>query len=111
MFGLQDNDIEFIINFAKKHSAIEQIGIFGSRSNGKYNNTSDIDIVLYGEKINYSILIDAQEVLEKHSPYPFYVDIKHYESIVNDVFKNEVDNNVTIIYKSSGNATCALIEG
>jgi len=33
MFGLQDNDIEFIINFAKKHTAIEQIGIFGSRAN------------------------------------------------------------------------------
>lgn len=101
MFGLQDSDILFMINFAIKHPEIEALGVFGSRSVGTHKKTSDIDIIFYGKNINEDILQKAYEVLDENSPYPFFVDIAHYESIHDLVFKQEVEKNVRMIYKKA----------
>lgn len=99
MFGLKNKDIEFIINVVQKYPEIKAVGIFGSRAMECYRGTSDIDIVLYGETIDFDIINEVEEVLENQSPYPFYVDVKHYESIRDNVFINEVNKSVKIIYK------------
>ncbi len=98
MFGLRDGDIKFILETVKKYNDIEAVGIYGSRANGNYKHNSDIDIVLYGEKITLYTLSELTELLEEHSPYPYFVDIKVYNNIQDGIFKDEIDDNVKIIY-------------
>lgn len=98
MFGLLKSDIEYIINVAKKHDSIKSLGIYGSRSRGDFKATSDIDIVIYGKEIDFITINELVEELEENSPYPYFVDIKHYDKITDEVFKNEVDRDVKIIY-------------
>lgn len=99
MYGLQSTDIDYILRQVKQFPEIEAIGIFGSRANGSYTSTSDIDLVLYGKKIDYAILQEVTELLEEHSPFPFFVDVVHYESIKDPVFKKQIDLTVRSLYK------------
>lgn len=99
MFGLRESDIAFIIDFAQKHDVIEAIGIFGSRAAGTYGPGSDVDIVLYGERIDIALLQEAEDVLEHQSPFPFYVDIVHWDQVQDPVFRAQIQKHVQMIYR------------
>ncbi len=98
MFGLKEEDVKFIINAVTKFNCIDAVGIYGSRAKGNYKKTSDIDIMIYGEDIEPYIIEELYDILEENSPYPYYVDIKCFQSLNDGLFKNEVENNVEIIY-------------
>ena len=98
MFGLTQQDIQYMIGFARLHLEVEAIGIFGSRATDRYKAESDIDIVLYGRGIDFQILERAQEYFENRSPYPFFVDISHYERVHDPVFKHQIDSTVKLIW-------------
>lgn len=99
MFGLKEGDIKYIINTVKQFDEIEAVGIFGSRAKESYRQQSDIDIMLYGNDINIGVLFQVKTLLDDESPYPYYVDVKHYESLSESIFKAEVDNSVQLIYR------------
>lgn len=54
-FGIDESIIENIINIIKEYNEITKAVIFGSRARGDYKNTSDIDIALFGDKLNNTI--------------------------------------------------------
>lgn len=101
MFGLRERDIAFIVEFAHRHPAIEAVGVFGSRAVGTHRTTSDVDIVLYGADIDIQLLSEAEEVLEHKSPFPFFVDIVHWDQISDPVFQKQIDGSVRIIYRKN----------
>ncbi len=98
MFGLENSDIDFIVKTCKNFDTIQAVGIYGSRARGDYKHNSDIDIVLYGEKIDLYALSELTYVLEEQSPYPYFVDIKMYKDLSDGIFKEEIDKDVIIIY-------------
>ncbi len=57
MFGLSDNTIEEITGVFRQHPEIDKVLIFGSRAKGCYREGSDIDLALFGDKINRRILL------------------------------------------------------
>lgn len=65
-FGLDKNIIDNICNVLAKYEEVERACIFGSRARGDYKKTSDIDIVLYGDKLthtlNTKIFYDLEEL-------------------------------------------------
>lgn len=97
MFGLEEKDIEFIIQQVKQYNNIEAVGVFGSRATKTNHKTSDIDIVIYGKNIDHMTLDNLTDNLENYSPYPFYVDVIHYESIKDPVFRSQIDRDVVLI--------------
>lgn len=54
-FGLDKTIIEKFRKIFAKYDEVERVCIFGSRAKGTYKNTSDIDIVMYGEKLTHTI--------------------------------------------------------
>lgn len=99
MYGLSIEDIEFIIQFAKGNAHIEAIGIFGSRATGKFSKTSDLDLVFCGTELETVFLEEVRIKLDEESPFPYFVDIIHYEAIVDSDLKCEIDRDVVWIYR------------
>ncbi len=97
MLGLSDSDIEYINRQFINYSNIDKVSIFGSRANGSCSHNSDIDIVIYGDDIDYKMIFKLHELLEEKAPYPFFVDIVSYQS-ANDILKKEIDSNHIVIY-------------
>ncbi len=54
-FGLDKSIIDEFRKIFAKYEEVERACIFGSRAKGTYKKTSDIDIVLYGEKLTHTI--------------------------------------------------------
>ncbi|MFV0518761.1 MAG: nucleotidyltransferase domain-containing protein [Lachnospirales bacterium] len=98
MYGLKESDVNYIIKQVQKIDDIEKVSIFGSRAKCTYRENSDIDIVVYGTNINKSLLYKLYELLEENAPYPFFVDIVHYESS-DEILRKEVDLNSIVIYE------------
>ena len=91
-FGLFEKSVDMIIAALLSWKEIEQASIFGSRATGKYNNGSDIDLVIYGSQITKEIVIHLAALLNEDLPLPYYFDIVHYESIKNDALKTQIDS-------------------
>jgi predicted nucleotidyltransferase len=80
MFGLSDNTIAEITGVFRQHPEIDKVLIFGSRAKGCYREGSDIDLALFGDKINRRILlkiscdIDDLEML-------YSIDLINYQDV------------------------------
>lgn len=98
-FGLKDSDIEYIRNAMQRFKEIEKAVIFGSRAKGNYKTASDVDIAIYGEKINFDILSKLHAILEEESPMPYFFDIIDYSHLNHKELKEHIDRVGKIIYE------------
>lgn len=56
-FGLSDTVIKELQDVFRRHTNIEKVLIFGSRSKGNYRAGSDIDLAVIGKDIDYNLLL------------------------------------------------------
>ena len=69
---------------------VEKAVLFGSRAKGNFYEGSDIDIAVFGEKLdfekmlNISILMDEIELLQA-------IDLVHFEKIKEPELKNHIE--------------------
>ena len=54
-FGLDEKEIESIVDIFKKYEQVERAVIYGSRARGDYRKNSDIDFALFGDELTFSI--------------------------------------------------------
>lgn len=90
MFGLRQNDIDYIIEILKPFKAIKKAVIFGSRAKGNYKKASDIDIALFGDDLHDTVL-EISGKLNDEGPLPFKVDVIDYNAIDNSLLKDHID--------------------
>ncbi len=100
MYGLSSDDLKFIRIFAQKHKAIVALGIFGSRARGDFSDTSDVDVVIKGAGVEIELIDEAEYYLDTQSPFPYFVDVIHYESITDSDLKHEIDRDTVWIYQA-----------
>ncbi|MFV0441819.1 MAG: nucleotidyltransferase domain-containing protein [Lachnospirales bacterium] len=98
MYGLKESDINYIIKQVQKIDEIKKVSIFGSRAKGTYRENSDLDMVVYGMHVSKPLLYKLYELLEENAPYPFFVDIVHYESS-DKILKKEIEVSSVVVYK------------
>ena len=98
MYGIPEKSYQLILNSFKNCEQIERAAIYGSRAMGNYKKGSDIDLVVYGKRLNHNILLKLKTKLEQELPIPFYFDITHYESLPENDLKKHIDNYSKIIY-------------
>jgi predicted nucleotidyltransferase len=98
MYGLLDRDIKFIIKALKNYIEIDKAVIFGSRAIGNYKKGSDIDLAIFGEKIDRNIIIKLNDDLNEKYPLPYFFDIINYNDISNKELKDHIDNLGKLIY-------------
>lgn len=79
-FGLDETIINNIISILEKYNEVESACIFGSRARGDYKKQSDIDMCLFGEKLNNKINTKIYyELDELYLPYK--IDLINFNSL------------------------------
>lgn len=63
-YGLEDNDVEKIIDTISAVPFVIGIVLYGSRAMGNYKPGSDINIVLLGNSISYHDMLDVISQLD-----------------------------------------------
>ncbi|OPJ65309.1 nucleotidyltransferase domain-containing protein [Clostridium chromiireducens] len=101
-FGLKRIDLEYIIKTIEKFPEIEKAIIFGSRAKGNYKPGSDIDIAIYGEKINFDIVSKLHSNLEEKGPMPYFFDVVDVTHINHKELKEHIERVGKIIYSRIG---------
>ena len=89
-FGLEAKTYKLIKDLLTSFSEIEQVKIFGSRAKGNFKPNSDIDLVVFGEKITEKLLLHIASELDE-LPTPFKFDLVDYKTVSNPNFKTEID--------------------
>ncbi len=78
--GLSANTVERIVSVLAHYPEIEKAVLYGSRAKGNYRNGSDIDLALFGDGINFSLLTRLDNELDDLLlPYKF--DISQFASL------------------------------
>lgn len=85
MIDLEDKYVEFIKTTVLSVLPDVEIFIFGSRTQGKAQNYSDVDIALKG-KIQFNDLLKLSGIFE-NSTFPYKVDIVDLYSLKPDFLK------------------------
>ncbi len=88
-YGLEDSEMELLIQVFAAHSEIKEVVLFGSRALGTYRNNSDIDLVLYGE-IDQNVMAAINLELDE-LPLPYLFDIKSAADITHVGLKEHIE--------------------
>lgn len=88
-FGFTDKEWKETLNILKKYQQIEKVVLFGSRAMNTFKPMSDVDLVLYGEKVNHSVISSLQSDFED-SLIPYLFDIISYKTIKSDELKEHI---------------------
>ncbi len=75
-FGLNKETINKINSVFVKHPEIDKVIIYGSRAKGNYRTGSDIDLSMFGNDLNYDLIIKvSSEIDDLDTPYLFDISI------------------------------------
>jgi uncharacterized protein len=99
MFGLIEQDLEYIMKAIRKHAEIDIVKVFGSRAMGNYKKGSDVDLAIFGEHINEKIVARLNDALNEEYPLPYFFDVIHYERITNQQLIEHIDKLGIEIYR------------
>jgi len=89
-FGLSPKTLEVLESALGKYVEIEDARIFGSRAMGNFRNGSDIDLAIFGTRIDGSIVRHLSVALNEESSLPYHVDIVAFELCENEHLKEHI---------------------
>lgn len=97
-FGLRNDIIDNIKKVFSKYPEIDKACIFGSRARGDYKETSDIDIVIYGDKLTHTL--NTKIFYDLEDLYIVYkIDLINFNSLKDgDKLKGNIINEGVEIY-------------
>ena len=99
-FGLSDTVIKELQDIFRRHTNIEKVLIFGSRSKGTYRPGSDIDIAVIGKNIDYSQLLDILcEIDELELLYS--IDLLDYQKKVGTPLGDHIDRVGQVFFEAA----------
>ena len=96
--GLKSETVEQINHVFAKHSEVEAAVLYGSRAKGTYKPASDIDLTLFGPKLNLSLLLKIETELDDLL-LPYKIDLSLQSSIDNPSLVEHIKRVGTIFYK------------
>ena len=99
MYGLTVQDVKWIIEAVRSFPEIKEVILFGSRAMGNYKKSSDVDLCIKGEGVNFKSILRLKDLLEEEYPLPYFFDVIHYEQIGNAELKRHIDEEGKILIK------------
>ena len=66
---------------------------------GNYKKGSDVDIAIFGERVNNKVIFELNDYLNEVYPLPYFFDILNYSSISNQNLKNHINHEGKVIYE------------
>jgi len=107
-FGLSELSLKLIQNVLSRYHSVEIARIFGSRTSNEHDESSDIDLVLYGNFDYYTlgkIKLDLEEI-----DIPYFFDVLDFKNIHSDELKKQIEMYGKVIHKKSKGNLSHLIE-
>lgn len=97
-YGLQNAEINPIIEVLSQNGRITQIILFGSRAKGTFTVGSDVDIALKGSELNLSDVLEAAVNLDELLlPYKF--DLVIYDRIKELSLREHIDRVGMVLFE------------
>ncbi len=100
-YGLDGATICKIRRVFQKYEAIDQALLYGSRAKGTYRPSSDIDLVLQGERMTFEMINSLRNDLDDlNLPYTF--DISYLPEIENPDLLDHIKRVGILFYSKTG---------
>ena len=97
-FGIYNRSYELLLQAIKQFPEIEKSVIFGSRAIGNYKNGSDVDLAIFGKKINFKITSCLHGTLNEELPIPYFFDVIDFNTLNNIDLKKHILEKGVIIF-------------
>jgi len=98
LFGLPLGAVEKIRTVFALHPEVEKVVLYGSRAKGNYKTGSDIDLTMYGDALNQSILLKILDELDELL-LPWMIDLSLYQQIDNANLRDHIERVGTVFYQ------------
>jgi predicted nucleotidyltransferase len=98
-FGIEDADLETIIEVISDVAEVNEIIIFGSRAKGTFRRGSDVDLALKGQQLTTHTISHISNILNEETTMPYHFDVINYHTINNVHLCEHIDRVGRSIYK------------
>ena len=96
--GLSAQTVERIVRALAHYPEIEQAVLYGSRAKGNYRNGSDIDLTLFGDGLNSSLLTRLDNELDDLL-LPFKFDLSLFASLTHPDLIDHIRRVGVVLYE------------
>lgn len=96
--GLPLAAVEKIRAVFATHLEVEKAVLYGSRAKGKYKTGSDIDLTMFGDELNHSILLKILDELDELL-LPWMIDLSIFRQIDNESLREHIERVGVVFYE------------
>jgi len=97
-FGLPSTAVEKIRDVLASHPEVERSVLYGSRAKGNYKNGSDIDLTIYGEDLNHTLLLKILNELDDLL-LPWMIDLSIFNQIDTLSLREHIERVGVVFYQ------------
>lgn len=95
--GLTEVELTQLQTVLSSIQYLERAVVFGSRTTGKHKADSDVDLVLYGEKVGFGAIFDIEDAMYNLGFVP-ELDILLFSIIQDDRLKAAIDRTAVEVF-------------
>lgn len=96
-YGLDEAVIEKMQSVFASYPQIQKVVLYGSRAKGNYRESSDIDLTLIGENIDFSSMQSIELELDDLN-LPQTIDLSVYSDLSNQSLLEHIDRAGRVFY-------------
>lgn len=108
-YGFKDTEWEIIQQILKDAENVEKAVLFGSRAMNTFKPMSDVDIVVYGDKLKHSDIVRLETAFED-SNLPQMFDVVRFDSIKSEELLKHVEKCGVVVFERYEEWTRVLFE-
>ena len=97
-FGLPQRHLDAINGVFAKHPAIHTVLVYGSRATGNYTPSSDIDLVLIDDLVDFHELLQMENELDDLL-LPYKIDLSQKKNIETKSLLEHIERVGEVFYK------------
>lgn len=97
-FGLPDATLAVIRQILAACPAVEKAVLYGSRAKGTFRPGSDIDLTLFGDRLDLRMLTDIATRLEESS-IPYQVDLSLWKLVDHAALREHIERVGVVFYQ------------
>lgn len=97
-FGLPLAAVEKIRGVFASHPEVERSVLYGSRAKGNYKTGSDIDLTMYGDDLNHTILLKILDELDDLL-LPWMIDLSIFRQIDSVSLREHIERVGVVFYE------------
>ena len=102
MYGLREKDLKEMEELFLSFNEIEKVILFGSRAMGNYKVASDVDLVLYGEKLSSRTVLRVSGILNDEKLIPLFFDVLNFNRVSNMELKKHIEEFGEVLFERVG---------